>query len=61
MPTTSALLPNALRITWHDTDGTYHSETFTDFAAADRLFYTLRHLGLRVGQKPLYHTAEADA
>lgn len=51
----SAILPNALRITWHDSDGTYHSEEFADFAAADRLYSMLRSLGLRVGQKPLYN------
>lgn len=51
----SALLPNAMRIHWHDATGEYHSETFTDFEAADKLFQELRGQNLQVGQKPIYN------
>ncbi len=55
MKTQSALLPNAVRIQWHDAEGKYQSETFTDGDAATELFKRLRAEGLRVGQKPLYN------
>lgn len=53
--TNSAMMPNAVRIQWRDEKNEYHSETFTDFSAADVLFQKLRDDGVRVGQKPLYN------
>jgi len=51
----SALIPNAVRVQWHDENDIFDSKVFTDLTRAGEFFKQLRSQGYRVSEVPLFN------